>query len=894
MRVLFALFIAAAFICVEAASAAERSPIAVIASDTPHLTIPTSRDSIPSDQAIEAMVREAMERGGIRDILQPDARHVLLKPCVVVAKQEPWRNTNTQVVKAVALVVHELAPNARITVADGPGAWMKEARPEVKHWELVIADGFETEGYYAALDDPRLEDAEIEFVDLNLAEPRRVQVPGGGWARDEYWIAAPVLDADVTITLPRLKTAYAELGGITVAMKNQVGVAPGMKYGWPKKTGYPSGSGNPGLPHSLEVLGEMITDLNLCAGIDFAVAESFRRDFDRVWDDRPTWVNAVVAGRDLVAVDAVSAYLVGLNPEEVETVVNGERRGLGVGRLEAIELRGETNLDRIRRGFPSRGWSNMGMANRTWIISGPYPRNEEGMNAVDPAGMRRPGVQGFGNPVWFHDDKCDLGQLLGKPIDCVAFAYGEFDAPESEPAQLQVASDESMTVWLNGVEVYRFDGWRRVERPNGMVPIQVKAGRNTVLCRLEQSTRRFLFSLNVVTAEPDSLTGRNFRIPGLRFRVPGAKTLREIYVQDMRDRGWRPPGWWREATVDQTRPDSLSLEGVLPEVLQAKTLGAVRSRYFGDRVRLKALTRGEDVVIGAIGVAQLWADLGTLRGVGQSANVTVVEARLEWGGRELGLVETVRDSTIVWSGTVPDASILVLTRPDTTASWSVRWAAAPPPAESADVVVGQITGKLENSVFTLGLAQSSGGILLADAYRDLAHADLGIALAWEVGKPIPAGPVTRGALLDLIHPEDARLASWTMTGAQMDSLLEGIVEQALEGSYDTPQLSGFSATVDLSKPKGERVLQLSLEPGGTYRVATLGWYAGWFRQLLSGEESEEEDEEPWPDQVEHPLTPIQAVEAFLAKHRPYTPVEEPRLIVGHTTGSPVRIRPPRP
>jgi len=54
-------------------------------------------------------------------------------------------------------------------------------------WELVVADGFETKGYYAALGDPRLKDVEIDFVDLNLAEVWLVEVPGGGWARDEYW-----------------------------------------------------------------------------------------------------------------------------------------------------------------------------------------------------------------------------------------------------------------------------------------------------------------------------------------------------------------------------------------------------------------------------------------------------------------------------------------------------------------------------------------------------------------------------------------------------------------------------------------------------------------------------------------------------------------------------------
>lgn len=719
------LFFLALFCGLGIARAAQRPTVAVIASDLPQLSAPASRDSLLADAAIEEMVRQAMDLGGIRAILKPDARHVLIKPCIVVAERDSWRNTDPRAVRAVALVVHELAPRARITIGEGPGAWMKEARPEVKHWELTIADGFETEGYGAALDDPRLKDAQLEFVDLNFAEARLVKVPGGGWARDEYWIAAPVLDADVAITLPRIKTHMPEHGGITVAMKNQMGVAPGMKYGWPKKTGYPSGSGNPGIPHSPEILGEMITDLNLCAQIDFAVAESFRRSFDQEGRWGADWLNAVVAGPDLVAVDAISAYLMDFNPEEVETVVNGERRGLGVGRLEALEVKGEQDLGRLRRGFWRRG-GEMGMANRAWIVSGPYPHTEAGLAAVDPSKPIAPGVQGFGGPVWFQDDKCDLAQFLGKPTDCAAFAYCEFEAPAGGPARLQVGSDEGMTVWLNGVEVYRFEGWRRIERPNEMVPVEIRAGRNAVLCRLEQSSRQFQFSLNVVAAEPSPLSGKYQRPPGLRFRAPGDESRREVLARDIEYHdSWRHQGWWREVLVDQTRPDSLALEGVVPELLQTKTFGVVRSRCSGDVLRARLLLRGEEVVLRAAGVAQLWADLGARRG--QPVRVSAIEMALRWQRRHL--VETVRDSAGVFSGKVPEQSILVLSRPDTAAAWSARWEASPPPAESAEVVVGQTTSPLSSSVFTLGLAQSTGGVLLADAYREAAGADLGLAQA---------------------------------------------------------------------------------------------------------------------------------------------------------------------
>ncbi len=836
-------------------STAEGPTVAVVASDM--LAAPASPDSLLPDEAIDELVRRAMELGGIRQVLKPDAKHVLLKPCIVVAERDSWRNVDPRAVRAVALVVHAIAPQARITVGEGPGAWMKEARPEVKHWELNIADGFETEGYRAALADPRLKNAQIEFVDLNFAEPRLVEVPGGGWARDEYWIAAPVLDADVAITIPRLKTHMPEHGGITVSMKNQMGVAPGMKYGWPKKTGYPSGSGNPGIPHSPEILGEMITDLNLCAQIDFAVAESFRRPFDEGNQDRPDWINGVVAGADLVAVDAVSAYLMGFNPEEVETVVNGHRRGLGVGDLTAIALAGEQDLDRIRRGFPFRG--QLGMANRTWLISGPHPHTEAGLTVVDPAAPIAPGVQGFGEPVWFQDDKCDLGQLLGKPTDCTAFAYCEVTSPAGGPAKLQVASDEGMTVWLNGVQVYHFDGWRRIERPNDLVPVELQPGTNQLLCRLEQTSRQFQFSVNVVEPQPSPVARRHQRPPGLRFSVPARSDPREVLAQDNNFPDMYQPGSrWREVLVDQTRPDSLVLEGVGPALLQARSFGVAASRAFGDVVRARLHLGAEQAVVRAGGVAELWLDLHGRRG--QNLSVKVVELRLRRERRRL--VESAGDSALVFSGPVPGKPILVLSRPDTTQPWSARWEQSPPLPQSAETEVGKSAGPLGSSVFALGLAQSTGGILLAEAYRQQTGAELGIALSWEAEGAIPAGTIKRGDLLDLIRPADARLVSWTMSGAQLDALLEDWIGQG--DARDTPQLAGFTGQYDPSKPKGDR-LTLSLEPTRQYRIGSLSIYA----------------EQDWSKLVQHPLTPIQAVEGYLSKNTPYTPVTEARLV---TTG----------
>lgn len=69
---------------------------------------------------------------------------------------------------------------------------------------------------------------------------------------------------------------------------------------------------------------------------------------------------------------------------------------------------------------------------------------------------------------------------------------------------------------------------------------------------------------------------------------------------------YQPGSRWREVLVDQTRPDSLALEGVVPALLQAKALGVVRSRCFGDQVRARVLVQGNQLTISAAGAAPTW------------------------------------------------------------------------------------------------------------------------------------------------------------------------------------------------------------------------------------------------------------------------------------------------
>ena len=77
-----------------------------------------------------------------------------------------------------------------------------------------------------------LRDVDAPFVDLNTAPVRRVALDSQWTALGELWLPAPVLDADLVVSMPKLKTHH--WGGVTLSLKNCFGMVPSRIYGWPK------------------------------------------------------------------------------------------------------------------------------------------------------------------------------------------------------------------------------------------------------------------------------------------------------------------------------------------------------------------------------------------------------------------------------------------------------------------------------------------------------------------------------------------------------------------------------------------------------------------------------------------------------------------------------------
>jgi uncharacterized protein (DUF362 family) len=195
---------------------------------------------------------------------------------------------------------------AEIIVAEGPGHW--------RNVHFLVKES----GLGAVLDKHG-----VKFVDINHDEPVKVLNLGRLTRLDHLYMSRTVLQADVLISLPKLKTHH--WAGVTLSMKNLFGTLPGICYGWPKNELHWRG-----IPNS-------IVDINCTRGPNLAIIDGIvGMEGDGPLHGTAKHVGALIMGVDPVAVDATGARLMGIPPERIPTLVYGAARR--VGRIAEAEI----------------------------------------------------------------------------------------------------------------------------------------------------------------------------------------------------------------------------------------------------------------------------------------------------------------------------------------------------------------------------------------------------------------------------------------------------------------------------------------------------------------------------------------------------------------------------
>ena len=593
----------------EAMPASPQARVAIARSDDPALADPSPLDVELSYAQVEALTRHAVElAGGLESVVSPGDR-VLIKPNIV--DPEPpgvGEITDVRVVKAVALLVHEAA-GGEVEIVVGEGS------PRPMDYELQFAPSWsspawkklwDVAGFQDLLTDPDLQGVNLRLANLNGPRDELVQVeiPGGGYASTNagmLWVHREVLEADVHITVPVMKVHNT---GITVGLKNNIGLYPSTKYGFSKGSGVPQDDNRVRLIHYGDMprdwVEEEIVDMALVADVDFVVVDAVmclerskgaKRSGGKITNQVRR--NMILAGSDIVAVDHVAARLMEQNPDDVAHVTLAALAGLGQNQADLIEVVGSSvELSCLPFVKDPYFTSDFGQSNRTWLFRGPFDAStvEEPMAHAFIAEHERPqrSLGGWSTGTYFFDDRIDLASYFGVGVgsEQVAYAFSYFDAPQQQSAELWLGSDEAMRVYLNDELVYDYDRRRRYSDEQLVaekVAVQLQAGENALLVKVFQELGDFDFALNICEPEANpELDGD--RVAGLRFRT-GAPTPTAVGEQAI---GGLPA----EFALQQNYPNPFNANTVIDYLLPGDVAGrSIRLDIFdlaGQRIRTLA------------------------------------------------------------------------------------------------------------------------------------------------------------------------------------------------------------------------------------------------------------------------------------------------------------------
>lgn len=264
-------------------------------------------------------------REGWRLAQMPDMRgaRLVVKPNLVDSLPGHPLFTDPRVTEAVILLAKEQGA-ANIVVAEGP-TFRRDSRA------VLVETGYEE----------LLSRLGVEFVDLNYDDLVRIPLKGGFSRMESLLLARTIHDADLLISVPKLKTHHWTQ--VSLSIKNLFGIVPGVKYGWPKNTLHIHG-----IPAFLLELMDSLPVPRRAAVVDGVIA---------MQGDGPLFGTAISAGvlalgSDFVAVDATCTRLMGFDPTEIDYLRLAAWAGLGQLDSDRVQVVGASLAELQRRFDP--------------------------------------------------------------------------------------------------------------------------------------------------------------------------------------------------------------------------------------------------------------------------------------------------------------------------------------------------------------------------------------------------------------------------------------------------------------------------------------------------------------------------------------------------------------
>lgn len=262
---------------------------------------------------VKVALRESLDLlGGINRFVKPGQRVCVKVNLLAAAKPEQAVTTHPAVIEAMVNLVQEAG--GKPFIADSPGAG-------IPHTQGGLRRVYQATGL--------LDLAERTGVELNWdTTVAQVSFPEGKLMK-RLSIIKPVLDADVIIAMPKLKTHTFTI--FTGATKILFGVVPGLN-----KPGYHANLANQ------EMFAEMLLDIIACIKPTLFVMDGVlaMEGNGPGLHGKPRQVGLLLASADPVAMDVTACQVIGVDSEKIPMLRAAKARGWWDGSLQNIEVLG--------------------------------------------------------------------------------------------------------------------------------------------------------------------------------------------------------------------------------------------------------------------------------------------------------------------------------------------------------------------------------------------------------------------------------------------------------------------------------------------------------------------------------------------------------------------------
>ena len=276
--------------------------------------------------------------GGIQNYVKPGDQVALKVNILMGASPQRHITTHPAVIKAVAEMVK--GAGGKPFIVDSPGAATAHTKPSLMkvYQKCGLND----------LDIPLNENDEYEYVSYEK-----------GRIIKRAEIIKPLLEADVIINLPKVKTHSFMI--FTCAVKNMFGAVPGrLKVGYHSKLSTPERFGK----MLLDVLEIVPPDLTIIDGITGMEGKGPS-------GGNPKDLGVLIAGENPIALDFLACRLIGFPPEKISYLSQAQKEGLCPTDISELEIHAEKSLETFSVKFePPTSLHGNGRSGLVYIILG--------------------------------------------------------------------------------------------------------------------------------------------------------------------------------------------------------------------------------------------------------------------------------------------------------------------------------------------------------------------------------------------------------------------------------------------------------------------------------------------------------------------------------------------